>query len=466
MSRFRGVDVMRGAGIGRYEKDALLMRLLQEMGLAPSPDHIWPMRIHYAPPVVDFVRPRNPRDFIESCMDRLRGHVSATSATPQTFREFAVDILGQKDYDAFLVVAGISDFEDADAQVTLKDYGLDDVFVTQNEGKGEVGRRTGGGQYSQKRHFSVPWKEMVRRMARNKSVDIVLGAEVVNISRSPSSMTHANTDTGTNSPVWKVTYSRDDASIDRNDRKGKNRKKKQDVCARRVVIAGTACTLRTLLSCDAASRSLVSAADRGAMTSKSSLSSCAVRGQSFVRVYAQFDVTHPAYETFSSSSVPCTTIVHNSLQRIIPISPRLGIYMIAYCDNHHAEFLRDKKSSTFYEMMIAEALGVGIDHVPPIKGRVLHTYWENGTHYYPPLPPSFSRGPPMVVVRGDDERKYGQEEFLYRAQRPAPGVWVVGEAIARHQGWTEGALESVEQVIHEISAYSSSSSAAAVDKNK
>jgi hypothetical protein len=59
-------------------------------------------------------------------------------------------------------------------------------------------------------------------------------------------------------------------------------------------------------------------------------------------------------------------------------------------------------------------------------------YWPIGTHYYSPL----------------DKSKYkNREEFIYLAQHPAPSILVVGEAVSRRQGWTEGALESVEKVL-------------------
>jgi monoamine oxidase len=58
-------------------------------------------------------------------------------------------------------------------------------------------------------------------------------------------------------------------------------------------------------------------------------------------------------------------------------------------------------------------------------------YWPVGTHYYEPL-----HGPYK-----------NRREFIYAAQNPMPNVYVVGEVVSQHQGWVEGALESVEAVI-------------------
>jgi monoamine oxidase len=39
-----------------------------------------------------------------------------------------------------------------------------------------------------------------------------------------------------------------------------------------------------------------------------------------------------------------------------------------------------------------------------------------------------------------------REEFIRIAQRPEKDILVIGEAVSRNQGWTEGALESVEAI--------------------
>jgi monoamine oxidase len=54
-----------------------------------------------------------------------------------------------------------------------------------------------------------------------------------------------------------------------------------------------------------------------------------------------------------------------------------------------------------------------------------------GTHYYEPLGGDFKN----------------RSEFIRQAQNPEKGMIVVGEMVSRHQGWVEGALESVDAVI-------------------
>jgi len=40
-----------------------------------------------------------------------------------------------------------------------------------------------------------------------------------------------------------------------------------------------------------------------------------------------------------------------------------------------------------------------------------------------------------------------REEFIDKAQHPEEGILVVGEAVCRDHGWSEGALESVKAVV-------------------
>jgi monoamine oxidase len=59
-------------------------------------------------------------------------------------------------------------------------------------------------------------------------------------------------------------------------------------------------------------------------------------------------------------------------------------------------------------------------------------YWPIGTHYYKPL---------NLALYKD------RDEFIDIAQHPEKGILVVGEVVSKNQGWTEGALDSVKEVL-------------------
>ncbi len=128
------------------------------------------------------------------------------------------------------------------------------------------------------------------------------------------------------------------------------------------------------------------------------------------------------------------TFVPGPLQRIIPMDPDNGVYMIAYNDNANTLALKNylkntKENRELYEVLLERSLGIPENslHIIAIKDY----YWPIGTHYYTPLDQSYS----------------SREDFIDKAQHPEKGILVVGEAVSRNQGWTEGALESVKAVL-------------------
>lgn len=159
-----------------------------------------------------------------------------------------------------------------------------------------------------------------------------------------------------------------------------------------------------------------------------------IKGQTFLRLYGKF----------SKCSIPIMkeyvkgyTIVPQPLQKIIPMNPDNGVYMIAYNDNKNSKNLKKWLENTEENReklctLIKNALCI------PTETKIYLTsivgfYWDIGTHYYTPL----------------DRRKYNNRfEFIKDAQHPMENVLVVGESVSINQGWVEGALKSVECVIN------------------
>jgi hypothetical protein len=127
-------------------------------------------------------------------------------------------------------------------------------------------------------------------------------------------------------------------------------------------------------------------------------------------------------------------IVTGVIQKIIPIDKDKGIYMISYSDNGNAKLLKNRlenneRNREYYSRKLETALNIKKDSLEllGIKGF----YWDIGTHYYKPL----------------DQSKYrSRKQFIREAQNPEENIYIVGEVVSRKQGWSEGALESVEAV--------------------
>jgi protoporphyrinogen oxidase len=156
-----------------------------------------------------------------------------------------------------------------------------------------------------------------------------------------------------------------------------------------------------------------------------------IHGQPFLRLYAKFDKKS---SEVMKHYVPYYTIVPSVLQKIIPMDKEKGVYMIAYNDNENAIKLKDKLENNeinreFYSRLLEKSLGI---HNGSLKILAIKDYyWPIGTHYFEPLSSDFKN----------------RNQFLIKAQHPEKCLLVVGEAVSSYQGWMEGALESVENVL-------------------
>lgn len=157
-----------------------------------------------------------------------------------------------------------------------------------------------------------------------------------------------------------------------------------------------------------------------------------IEGQPFLRLYGKF----------GKSSIPIMneyvkgyTFLPGPLQKIIPMNPDTGIYMIAYNDNNNTLALKNnleniKENRDMYCYLLEKSLGIPADSLNLIA--IKDFYWSVGTHYYKPL----------------DESIYkDRAEFIDIAQHPEKGILVVGEVVSKNQGWAEGALDSVGAVL-------------------
>jgi len=147
-----------------------------------------------------------------------------------------------------------------------------------------------------------------------------------------------------------------------------------------------------------------------------------IEGQSFVRLYVKLDKLLNVSKTFIKTDKP--------FQKIIVIDKNKCIYQISYSDNKIAN--RWKNVENIPKVVENGILKIFKEKVKVLKHKLI--YWENGTHYYKPLPKEFNN----------------REEFLDICQNPEKNIFCVGEAFSQNQGWSEGALESVFKIINKI----------------
>ena len=354
---FYGTEIVTGAGVGRLDKNPLLINLMNKLDIKYS---------KYKS-IVDYSKTINPVDIVKF-IDKLKvEYKKHPELHGKTFKQFFIKFFGNQMYRNFIVSSGYTDYEDADIEETLYNYGMDD----------NKGGWTG---------LHIPWKKMVHKL-----YDIIghehfkFSEDVIKISKIKNNPCLFEIITKEN----KIYYSN------------------------KVIIATTISGIKQLVS---------GASNKNSLYQQ-------IHGQPFLRLYAKFDKKSSA---IIKNYISSYTIVPGPLQKMIPMNPDKGIYMIAYSDNDNATILKDHLKNTpenraLFSELIEKSLGINEKiYIIAIKDY----YWPIGTHYYEPL-------------KNFDSR----ENFVYAAQHPENGMLVVGEAVSRYQGWTEGALESVKSVL-------------------
>lgn len=115
---FQGINVVNGAGIGRKQKDKLLISLLKELGIKYGEFEVTP---RYAPTISE------PCYLKRTFLD-LRKKYNPDKHRSLIFQEYATSILGKEAYNHFVICSGYTDYEKEDAHGVLYHYGFDDNY--------------------------------------------------------------------------------------------------------------------------------------------------------------------------------------------------------------------------------------------------------------------------------------------------------------------------------------------------
>ena len=346
---FCGTNVNIGAGIGRKNKDYLLINLLSELNVGSTAVKF---NVNYSSNISKI-------DFKKVYSDLKKNYNKETHKN-LTFKKYGKLILGNEVYTKFVRFMGYSDYENEDAYETIFHYGFED-----NISGSEI--------------LYIKWNELLDALCKQISYDkIKLGFTAINI--------ESNDD--------------DKYIVETN--------KNKEFIGKKIIIATTINTVKQLLP-------------------KYSIFNN-IKGQTFLRTYGKFDEKSTK---IINDLINGYTIVNSPLKKIIPINKEKGIYMIAYTDNKDAIHFSEKlNNKNFFCRELEKTLNL---KYKSLKLEAIKSfYWEIGTHYYKPLP----------------EKYKSRKEFIKLCQNPKKNIFVVGELLSTNQGWTQGALESVENIIN------------------
>jgi protoporphyrinogen oxidase len=356
---FHGIQIPIGAGVGR-KSDTHLIKLMKELKIKYTEHEYHSRDLNPHPvPVMDTIR-------------KLRSEYrkKPSGVVGKTFREYAIQKLGQKTYDAFVISAGYTDYEQADVYETLYHYNMED-----NEPGWGI--------------LYIHWNDLLDALIQK------IGRKHIHTKVDVSEIKLADSGEGIHILLTKNGH---------------------DYKTQNIILATQIDTVKHLIyGCFAA-----------ALYKQ-------IHCQPFLRLYAKAsEKSIPILRQY----IPMTTTVSGPIHKIIPMSPKKGIYMIAYTDNKGVSELADTLKNTaencnLWARKIEDVFGIEKN---TLEFEELKDYrWHCGTHFYSPF----------LENKGINNRN----EFIYHAQRPMEGVWVVGEMISRNQGWVEGALESVHAIL-------------------
>lgn len=132
---FYGTQVVTGAGVGRKEKDKLLIKLMNEIGIKYTQYET----------IINYSKTFRPVDIVK-IINKLKSEYNKhPELHHKTFKEYFIKIFDEKLYRAFIISAGYTDYENADLYETLYNYGIDD------NKSGWTG-------------LHIPWKNMVDKL--------------------------------------------------------------------------------------------------------------------------------------------------------------------------------------------------------------------------------------------------------------------------------------------------------------
>jgi protoporphyrinogen oxidase len=314
---FYGSEIVTGAGIGREDTNPLLIKLMKELNI-PFKKSISIM--NYSKTIHN---PLDPESVITFLKKEYKKHPNLHSLS---FKEFAEKVLGKEKYKDFLISSGYQDFEKADINETLYNYGMDD-----NKGGWPI--------------LYIPWKKLVLTLAENIGWNhfcFSQNVEKIKIKKNPQDLNLFELDCENGNSFF----------------------------CKKIIIATPINSIQKLI-------------DPLVPNMKSIYNQ--IHGQPFLRLYGKFDKKSAE---IMEKLVPNYMIVPGPLQKIIPMNAEKGIYMISYSDNKNAVLLHKHFSDTqefkhYVANLICKALGLPKDSL--ILLGVKEYFWKIGTHYYEPL---------------------------------------------------------------------------------
>lgn len=120
--RFENTDVVTGAGIGRKNKDKLLLQLMKDFKIRID---TFETQHNYATSMMSPCEVKSTFLYLKKIYDKE--NKNKVTKNHETFKQYAKNILGEDAYNHFIVCSGYSDYENEDVYDTFYHYDFDDM---------------------------------------------------------------------------------------------------------------------------------------------------------------------------------------------------------------------------------------------------------------------------------------------------------------------------------------------------
>jgi len=306
----------------------------------------------------------------DECMELVKHNLYKSIS----FKNFAINIIGEENYKLLVQNLSFTDYEHEDAYLSLLYYGYEDNFETSE-------------------NFYIKWDLLLSKLCDKFREKILTNINLIDIEESNDFYFELVCEQTIETDISYKNYIK--------------------YACKKIIFANNMDVIKNYVLED------------------NKYTYNIVKSQPFVRVYCQIDIEE-SERFLNRLRKNGSTIVDNQLCKIININREKGIFMISYCDNNNARLLSYYNIDSYKNRKIFENLLTDAFNLNKLDIKINHIYvfyWNLGTHYF------------------QSTSHLDIDDMINNLQNPFENIYVVGECLSKNEGWCEGALESVNNIL-------------------
>jgi hypothetical protein len=314
---FYGASIVSGAGIGRNDTNPILKKLMKELNVS----------FQKSTSIIDYsklLQHSKEYDIVKIInLLKIEYNKNPIKYSKMTFKTFATEIIGEKNYTLFTIYCGYTDYEKADVYETLYNYGMDDT-----KGGWEI--------------LYIQWKQLIDNICDYIGYENIKTSSTVNkiVNKNSSTLFEIKTEEG-------PTY-----------------------CCNKVIVATTITSIMKLVS------------NKNVELKKIYKQ---IHGQPFLRLYAKFNkksnqIMKTYVKNYTIVPGPLQKIIPMDVKKGVYMIAYSDNKNAASLKNH---LINSVENIKFYEKLVEQSLDIPSNSLKIIS--IKDFYFIDGTHYFDPL---------------------------------------------------------------------------------